>query len=89
MTQKLKKNKATGNDFLPNDILKCNNILHVLYNLFIYCFVNHIVPHEWYKSSTPISYFEHDYLIADEQNSFRPGRLCIDHINLCFNKFNP
>ena len=55
MTQKLKNNKATGNDFVPNEILKCNNLLDVLYNLLNYCFVNHTIPYEWSKSRiTPI-----------------------------------
>ena len=46
----LKIRQAMGEDEIPNEILKCDAVLPVLYQLFQFIFDTGLVPKEWYKS---------------------------------------
>ncbi len=47
---KLKINKSSGIDQIPNEVLKNHDAMLPLYNLFIKCFVLGIVPTMWLKA---------------------------------------
>jgi hypothetical protein len=52
---KLKLNKASGIDNIPNFVLKKHDVMILLYNLFKKCFEYSILPTVWLKSViTPI-----------------------------------
>ena len=115
--RKLKKNKAVGPDYIPNEVLKHPNLLVFLHKLCQFCFQNKIVPVVWAsaiispvpKSSNkdpciPLNYRGISLLccasklyssiinnrltkhasvnnkLVEEQNGFRMGRLCQDHV---------
>ncbi|CAG2212577.1 unnamed protein product [Mytilus edulis] len=48
--KRLKSGKSVGVDNLPNEILKNENLLHILTKLFNLCFTSGIVPSLWCKS---------------------------------------
>ena len=45
-----KRAKSVGIDNIPNEILKCSGLLHVLHKLFHTCFENNTIPSPWYQS---------------------------------------
>ena len=52
---KSKTNKSAGFDNIPNEILKHNDVVQLLYKLFQFCFKNNMVPNDWGKAIiTPI-----------------------------------
>ena len=112
-----KANKAPGIDGIVHDVLKNENSISLLTNLFNLCFESHKVPDVWLQSLThPITksrqndprillnhrgisllsvisklhtsalnvrqnrYSENRKCIVNEQNGFREGRCCLDHI---------
>ncbi|VDH95785.1 Hypothetical predicted protein [Mytilus galloprovincialis] len=46
--KRLKSGKSVGVDNLPNEILKNENLLHILTKLFNLCFTSGIVPSLWW-----------------------------------------
>ena len=48
---KSKTNKSAGFDNIPNEILKHNDVVQLLYKLFQFCFKNNMVPNDWGKSN--------------------------------------
>jgi uncharacterized OsmC-like protein len=115
--EKLKNRKSTGADDIPNEVLKNNDIIHILLKLFQYCFENAMLPYIWTKSiikpiprgsqSDPYvpmhyrgisllscvsklytsilnkrikDYCELVEIYVEEQNGFRTGRSCTEHI---------
>ena len=55
VVNKLKQNKATGLDNIPNEVLKNHDVMQMLYNLFRKCFEFGIIPSVWLKAIiTPI-----------------------------------
>ena len=116
-TRRLKDDKATGCDEIPNEILKRENLSPILRKFMNVCFVHGVTPTVWQqaiispipKSSSkdpyvPLNYrgisllscvyklyssiinkrlvkhLESNDLIVDEQNGFRAGRSCLDHV---------
>ena len=47
---KAKSNKSTGTDMIPNEILKFDCVIRVLYDLFNICFDYGIIPDKWSES---------------------------------------
>ena len=47
---KAKSNKSTGTDMIPNEILKFDCVIQVLYDLFNICFDYGIIPDKWSES---------------------------------------
>lgn len=47
--KQLKFNKATGFDGIPNEVLKHNSIIYILFKLFQFCFNQQMVPLVWLK----------------------------------------
>ncbi len=117
VVHKLKLKKSTGLDCIPNEVLKKNDVMIMLYKLYVKCFEYCILPSVWLKaiivpvpkSSTKDPYTPLNYrgirllscvckvfsgiinkcitnncemmnIFVDEQNGFRKGRACIDHI---------
>ena len=55
MVKKLKNNKSTGLETIPNEVLRLPGILHALTALFNNCFTHSYVPDLWLKSLiTPV-----------------------------------
>ena len=114
---KLKKRKATGLDNIPNEVLKNNSVMIVLWKYLTACFESGLVPSLWLKLIiNPIpkgsgkdpyvplnyrgisllcniskvftailniritNYCNINSIFVDEQNGFRKGRSCDDHI---------
>ena len=113
---KAKKGKAPGYDNIANEILKSPAMLHMLHEVFAFCFEHGMTPEQWSKSiispihkpgkdkNEPLShrgislmsatakiftsvinnrinqYLEINNLLCEEQNGFRSGRSCLDHI---------
>jgi hypothetical protein len=46
----LKLKKASGHDKIPNEILRCENIRMLLYQMFSKCFENCLIPSAWKKA---------------------------------------
>ncbi len=112
----LKKKKATGCDFIPNEVLKCHETRVLLCTLCNTCFKYSVIPSAWKRAlikpipkggkdpylplsyrgislvscvakvysailnNRVVGYCNNLNLFADEQNGFRKGRLCEDHI---------
>ncbi len=47
---KCRLGKAVGIDNVPNEILKIEKLTPILHKLFNVCFVNNVIPSEWYKN---------------------------------------
>lgn len=114
---KLKQNKATGLDEIPNEVLKYEDIEWVLLIYFNKCFSMGLIPTVWLKAvivpvpkgstkdpcvplnyrgisllscvykvysgilnSRLVNYMEDIDWFVEEQNGFRGGRSCQDHI---------
>jgi hypothetical protein len=55
MVKRLKRNKATGIDNIPYEMLMNNDVIKVLFNMYSKCFSNGTVPSIWLKAIiTPI-----------------------------------
>ena len=117
VTQKLKNNKSTGLDNIPNEVLKNPQVKLSMCQYFNKCFDYGKVPGVWLKSIivpvpkggnkdpfVPLNYrgisllctmtkvftgilnnritkfTDMNKIIVDEQNGFRKGRSCSDHI---------
>ncbi len=115
--KKLKNKKAVGVDFLPNEVLKCDDVILAMCYMFKLFFQHSMIPSLWlrsivnpipkggkkdpylplnyrgisllscvYKVYTSIlnhriiNYCEMLDIFVDEQNGFRRGRSCEDHI---------
>ena len=50
MLNKLKKNKATGIDNIPNEMLMNNDVVKILFNLYSKCFETSVIPSDWHKA---------------------------------------
>lgn len=48
--EKIKLQKAVGEDELTNEVLKCPKLLNTLHCLFTNCFCSGVIPSGWYKS---------------------------------------
>ena len=44
-----KRDKSVGIDNIPNEIVKCSGLLHILHKLFHICFENNTIPSPWYQ----------------------------------------
>ena len=45
-----KNNKSPGIDNIPYEVLKCDEVILLLFKLFGFCFKNNIVPSDWSKA---------------------------------------
>jgi exonuclease III len=50
VVNRLKTKKATGVDYIPNEVLKSTSVSLLLYNLFTACFKTGIIPSVWSKA---------------------------------------
>ncbi len=49
MINKLKKNKSVGIDQIPNEVLKKDDVMLILFQLYVKCFDSGLVPSLWLK----------------------------------------